>query len=109
MSKELYIFLAILIMAIVTYIPRAIPISFMKHEIKNKYVKSFLFYVPYAVIAALIFPSILYVTDNMIIASIGAYCISIIIFPSKAYCCCFSISCFCLWFTLVIPTIRMVV
>lgn len=73
MSKELYIFLAILIMAIVTYIPRAIPISFMKHEIKNKYVKSFLFYVPYAVIAALIFPSILYVTDNMIIASIGAF------------------------------------
>ena len=71
MSKELYIFLAILIMAIVTYIPRAIPISFMKHEIKNKYVKSFLFYVPYAVIAALIFPSITAKQDVLFMPASG--------------------------------------
>ncbi len=71
MSKELYIFLAILIMAIVTYIPRAIPISFMKHEIKNKYVKSFLFYVPYAVLSCLTFPGVLYFTSNIWIALAG--------------------------------------
>ena len=72
MNNTLYIILAITIMALVTYIPRALPIVFIKHEIKNRFIKSFLFYVPYAVIASLTFPSILYVTDNMIIASIGA-------------------------------------
>ena len=72
MPNYLYITLAVLIMALVTYIPRAIPISFMKREIKNRYIKSFLFYVPYAVIAAIIFPSILYFTSNIIVAGLGA-------------------------------------
>lgn len=72
MNNTLYTILAILIMALVTYIHRAIPIAFINHEIKNRFIKSFLFYVPYAVIAALTFPSILYFTSNMIIASVGA-------------------------------------
>lgn len=55
-----YQILAVIIMALVTYIPRAIPISFIHKRITNIWFRSFLFYVPYAVLAALTFPSIFY-------------------------------------------------
>ena len=49
-------------MALVTYIPRVLPVSIFRHEIKSVYIKSFLFYVPYAVLAALTFPAIFWST-----------------------------------------------
>lgn len=55
-----YKILAIAIMALVTYIPRAIPIAFIHKKITNVWFRSFLYYVPYAVLAALTFPSIFY-------------------------------------------------
>ena len=54
-----------------TYIPRAIPLAFINRKITNVRVKSFLFYVPYAVLAAMTFPFILYFIDEMWIAAIG--------------------------------------
>ena len=50
--------ISVLVMALVTYIPRVLPVSIFRHEIKSVYIKSFLFYVPYAVLAALTFPAI---------------------------------------------------
>ena len=47
------IFTGIFIMALVTYIPRMVPLVFMKRKIENRFVKSFLQYVPYAVLAAM--------------------------------------------------------
>ena len=63
-----YIIICILIMIGATYIPRAIPLAFINKKITNIYVKSFLFYVPYAVLAAMTFPSIFYFIDNIYIA-----------------------------------------
>lgn len=51
-------FIAVLLMALVTYIPRVLPMAIFQHEIKSKYIKSFLHYVPYAVLSALTFPDI---------------------------------------------------
>ena len=62
---------SVIIMAVVTYVPRAIPISIFQRQIKSKYIKSFLYYVPYSVLAALTFPSIFYVTGNNITTIIG--------------------------------------
>mgnify|MGYP000004293196 CR=1 FL=1 len=60
------IFIAIFIMALVTYLPRMAPLVFMKRKIQNRTIRSFLFYVPYAVLAAMTFPEILYSTATMI-------------------------------------------
>lgn len=48
----------ILVMAGVTYLIRMIPLTFFQKEIHNKFIKSFLFYVPYAVLGAMTFPAI---------------------------------------------------
>ena len=67
----MYTIICIIIMILVTYILRALPICFINKKIENIYVKSFLFYVPYAVLASLTFPFIFYFIDNIWIALIG--------------------------------------
>ena len=64
-------FISVLIMAIVTYLPRVLPISLFQKEIKSKYVKTFLEYVPYAVLSSLTFPAIFYSTGNEKTSMIG--------------------------------------
>lgn len=71
MSKELGYFISIVIMALVTYIPRALPLTLFTKQIKSRFVKSFLYYVPYAVLASLTFPSIFYCTENPVAAVVG--------------------------------------
>ena len=66
-----YQILSVVIMALASYLPRFIPITFLKKKIKSKYVQSFLFYMPYAVLAALTFPAIFYATGNIYTAIIG--------------------------------------
>lgn len=58
-------------MAAVTYIIRAVPLCFFKHEIKSRRIKSFLYYMPYAVLGAMTFPAIFYSTDSVLSASLG--------------------------------------
>ncbi|MDD3173298.1 MAG: AzlD domain-containing protein [Herbinix sp.] len=64
-------FLAILLMALITYIPRVLPLAIFRKEIKSKYIKSFLQYVPYAVLGSLTFPDILYSTGALTTAVCG--------------------------------------
>lgn len=68
----MYELICVAIMCLVTYIPRALPIAFFHREIKSEFIKSFLFYVPYAVMASLTFPSILYCTNNHYTAICGS-------------------------------------
>lgn len=67
----MYKIICVLVMILVTYLPRAIPIVFIKKEIKNEFFKSFLFYVPYAVLASLTFPAIFYFSSNIYLGIIG--------------------------------------
>ena len=71
MSTLMRYFVAIIIMALVTYIPRALPLTLFTKQIKSRFIRSFLFYVPYAVLASLTFPSIFYCTDNTLAAVVG--------------------------------------
>jgi branched-subunit amino acid transport protein len=64
-------FLAVIIMALVTYIPRALPVVIFRKEIKSTYIKSFLQYVPFAVLGALTFPDIFSSTGNLATAICG--------------------------------------
>lgn len=66
-----YAFIAVLLMALVTYLPRVLPLAIFRKEIKSKYIKSFLEYIPYAVLGALTIPDIFYSTGNLITAILG--------------------------------------
>ena len=52
-------------MALVTYLIRAVPFVLANGNIENKYIRSFLAYVPYAVLASMTFPAIFYSTGNL--------------------------------------------
>lgn len=47
-----------IVMAVVTYLIRSIPLLFFRRRINNVYVRSFLYYVPYAVLGSMTFPAI---------------------------------------------------
>ena len=59
------IYIYIIAMVIVTYAIRVIPLTLIRREIKNKYVKSFLYYVPYVTLAVMTFPAILTSTQSV--------------------------------------------
>lgn len=67
----MYIIISIGLMAGVTYLIRVLPLTFFKREVKSVYLKSFLYYVPYAVLAAMTFPSVFYATENTTYALVG--------------------------------------
>lgn len=64
-------FIAVLLMALVTYIPRVLPIAIFRKEIKSPFIKSFLHYIPFAVLASLTFPDIFYSTGKLSTALCG--------------------------------------
>ena len=53
-----YIIAGIAVMALVTYLVRMLPMVIFRKKITNVRVKSFLYYVPYAVLSAMTFPAI---------------------------------------------------
>ena len=65
------IYLYILVMAVTTYLIRALPLTLLKKPIKNRFIKSFLHYVPVACLTAMTFPAILTATEHMISGAIG--------------------------------------
>ncbi len=65
------IWIYIAVMAVVTYLIRVLPFAFFRKKIESKFIKSFLFYVPYAVLSAMTIPAIFYSTGNIITAVAG--------------------------------------
>ena len=61
----------LIVMAGVTYLIRVIPLVLVRKKIKNRFLNSFLYYIPYTVLAAMTFPAILYATGTMISAVAG--------------------------------------
>lgn len=64
-------FIYLLIMAGSTYLIRALPFSLLTKKIENKYIKSFLYYIPYAVLSAMTIPAALFATNSIISAVTG--------------------------------------
>ena len=60
-----------LVMALVTYGIRVLPLVLFKKEIKNTFLRSFLYYVPYSCLAAMTLPAILTAPDSMIAGAVG--------------------------------------
>ncbi len=66
-----YFFSAVAVMALVTYLPRMLPLVIFKKKMSNRYIRSFLNYVPYAVLAAMTFPGIFSSTATPVSALVG--------------------------------------
>lgn len=61
----------IIVMALVTYLIRVLPLTLIRREIKNRTIRSFLFYVPYVTLAVMTFPAILEATGSTASAALG--------------------------------------
>lgn len=72
-----------IIMAVVTYLIRALPLALFQKEIKSTFMKSFLFYVPYAVLGAMTFPAIFSAGGNVIPSCIGCVIALILAYRGK--------------------------
>lgn len=62
-----------IVMAVVTYLIRALPLALFRKKIENRFIRSFLYYIPYAVLTVMTVPSIFTAMgeDNVIPAVIG--------------------------------------
>ena len=69
MQRNIYIY--ILIMAGVTYLIRVLPLTLIRQEIKNQFIRSFLYYVPYVTLSVMTFPAILNATNSPVSAWAG--------------------------------------
>ena len=70
--------LYLIVMAGVTYLIRAIPFVLFRKKVKSRFAKSFLEYIPYAVLSAMTVPAVFESTGN-IYASIGGFATAIIL------------------------------
>ena len=64
-------FIYLLVMAGVTYLVRMVPLVLVNKPIKNKYILSFLYYVPYTVLSVMTVPACFYATNSYISAIVG--------------------------------------
>lgn len=71
-------YLYILTMAITTYIMRLLPLTLIRGRIKNNFIQSFLYYVPFVTLSILIFPAILSSTES-ILSALGGFLIALIL------------------------------
>lgn len=77
------IFAYIFTMAIVTYLIRAVPLTLMRKKITSPFFRSFIYYVPYACLTAMIFPAVLYVTESVVSAAVSMVVAIIFSFKEK--------------------------
>ncbi|HBK69953.1 MAG TPA: branched-chain amino acid transporter [Firmicutes bacterium] len=75
--------LAVCFMAFVSYLPRVLPMAFMQKRIQSRFLRSFLYYVPFAVLGAMTFPRILYSTGNFYSSLLGMSVALILAFLDK--------------------------
>jgi branched-subunit amino acid transport protein len=65
------VWIYIICMAAVTYLIRVLPLTLIKKPIKNKTIRSFLYYVPYVTLAVMTFPAILDATQSPVAAAVA--------------------------------------
>lgn len=76
-------FIYLLILAGSTYLIRAVPFVLVKKNIKSVFAKSFLSYIPYAVLVAMTIPSAFYATGNLASSIIGLFVGGVFAFRGK--------------------------
>ena len=91
MSGNTYIYIAV--MAVVSLLIRVLPLTLIRKQIKNRFLKSFLYYVPYVTLAVMTVPAIIHATQSPI-AGLAALIIGVLVawfgfdLFKTAICCC---------------------
>lgn len=67
-----YIYIAV--MAAVSYTIRVLPLTLIRKPIKNQFIQSFLYYVPYVTLAVMTFPAIIHATQTPHFRTGGTHC-----------------------------------
>lgn len=75
--------LYILVMALTTYLVRMIPFTLFRRKITSRFARSFFYYSPYAVLAAMTIPAIFYSTGSVLSATIGLLVAILLAFLGK--------------------------
>ena len=65
------VYIYILVMAVVTYLIRMLPLTLIRGKIKSRFIGSFLYYVPYACLMSMTFPGVFYSTSSVFSAIAG--------------------------------------
>ena len=71
MNITLKICLYILVMAGVTYLIRMLPLAFFRRKVRSRFFRSLLYYLPYAVLSAMVIPAVFSSTGSIITATVG--------------------------------------
>lgn len=69
MRGNVYVY--ILVMALVTYLIRMLPMTLIRRTIRSPFLRSFLYYVPYVTLSVMTFPAILTATNSPISGAAG--------------------------------------
>lgn len=77
------IFLYIAVMALVTYLIRALPLILVKKQLLSRFFTLFLNYIPFAVLSAMTFPAILYACGDLTAGLLGTVAAILLAFWSK--------------------------
>ena len=93
MQRNMYIY--ILVMAAVSYTIRVLPLTLIRKPIRNRFIRSFLYYVPYVTLAVMTFPAMVQATQNplagalALVLGIVLACFGLGLFGVAASCCIF--------------------
>ncbi len=90
MSHNIYIY--ILVAAFVSVVIRTLPVTLFRKPIKNRFIKSFLYYVPYVTLAVMTFPAIIEATQSRISGILALICGTIAAWFNMSL---FKVACIC--------------
>lgn len=76
MTHNVYLYIAVI--ALVTYLIRALPLTLIRKEVKNRFFRSFLYYVPYVTLAVMTFPAMVHAT-NSIWSGVAALAVGVLV------------------------------
>ena len=88
-----YTWLCIFIMAGVSYLIRVLPLTLIRRPIRNSFIRSFLYYVPYVTLAVMTFPAIIEATQSplagllALVVGVAAAWLGAGLFPVAVSCC----------------------
>ncbi len=71
MTDTFTIILYILVMALVTYFIRMLPFTFLQKKLNSRFLRSLLFYMPYAILSAMVIPAVFSSTGSILTAAAG--------------------------------------
>lgn len=81
--SDTQVLLTVLLMGICTYLPRMLPLVFLRKKIENPYLSAFLSYLPYGILTAMVLPDIFFSTSSPISGVAGAAAAFFLAFKKK--------------------------